>query len=65
MHHLLSEESTHTASMLGSWCTFPDLIPHNEILSVFKDKSKRSGKGKAKETDDVVDIDMDGATALS
>jgi hypothetical protein len=63
MCHSLSEESTRAASVLGSWCTFPDLIPRNKIVSVFKDKSKCSRKGKAKATDDVVDIDMDGVTA--
>jgi hypothetical protein len=63
MHHLLSEESMCAASVLGSWCTFSDLIPRNEIVSVFMDKSKHSGKGKAKEMDDDVDINMDGVTA--
>jgi hypothetical protein len=39
----------------------PDLIPRNEIVSVFKDKSKRPKKGKGKDTGgtDVIDGDTD------
>ena len=65
MRHSLSEESTCAASVLGSWCTFPDLIPRNEIVSVFKDRRKHSGKGKAKEIDGDVNIGRDGVTASS
>jgi hypothetical protein len=47
MRHSLSDESTRAATVLGSWVAlFSDLIPHNDIVTSFKDKSKRSGKGK-------------------
>ena len=63
MHHSLSNESTCAASVLGSWTTFPDLIPHSEIVTIFKEKGKHMGKGKAKEllttTDEIIDIDVD------
>lgn len=54
MRHSLSDESTRAATVLGSWCTFPDLVPCGEIVSIFKDKSSRSGskaaaKGKGKD----------------
>lgn len=55
MRHSLSDESTRAASVLGSWCEIPELIPRTEIVQVFKDKSKRSGKGK--ETT-IIDVDM-------
>ena len=54
MRHSLSDESTRAATVLGSWCTFPDLVPCGEIVSIFKDKSSCSGskaaaKGKGKD----------------
>jgi hypothetical protein len=45
MRHSLSDESTWAAAVLGSWCTFPGAVPHEEIMRVFKEKSK-SDKGK-------------------
>ena len=47
MRHLLSDESTRTATMLSSWCDFPSTVPQEEIISIFHDKSKRP-KGKVK-----------------
>jgi hypothetical protein len=42
MRHSLSDESTRAATVL-----FPSAIPHDEIISTFKDKSKRpKGSGK-------------------
>ena len=54
MQHSLSDELTRAATVLGSWCTFPDLVPCGEIVSKFKDKSLHSGskvatKGKGRE----------------
>lgn len=50
MRHSLSEESTRAATVLGSWVDCPvELIPRKQIISVFKNKAKRSGKGKEKE----------------
>jgi hypothetical protein len=50
MCHSLSDESTRAATVLGSWAaSFPDLIPRSDIVSVFKDKSKHSEKGRYKE----------------
>lgn len=49
MRHSLSDESTRAASVLGSWCQLPGAIPRDEIVQLFKDKSKRSkGKGRRK-----------------
>jgi hypothetical protein len=61
MRHSLSDESTRAATVLGSWCDIPDLIPCNDVVSVFKDKSKRAGKGKAAEltiAKNIIDVDM-------
>lgn len=60
MRHSLSDESTRAATVLGSWCTFTDLVPFGEIASKFKAKSSRSGskaaaKGKDKEIANVED----------
>jgi hypothetical protein len=56
MCHSLSDESTCTATALGSWGDFPDLLPHDDVVATFKDKSKQMGKGKARA--DIVDVDM-------
>ena len=48
MRHSLSDESTRAASVLGSWCTFPGAVPREEIMTTFKEKSKRD-KVKDKE----------------
>ena len=48
MRHFLSDESTWDASVLGSWCTFPGAVPREEIMTTFKEKSKRD-KVKDKE----------------
>ena len=42
LRHNLSDESTRAATILHSWSQIPGLIPHSEIIQVFKDKSKRS-----------------------
>lgn len=54
MRHTLLDKSTRAATVLRSWCTFPDLVPCGEIVSEFKDKSSCSGskaaaKGKGRE----------------
>jgi hypothetical protein len=63
MQHSLSEESTRASTVLGSWvASFPELVPHDDILTLFKNKSKRMGKGKAKPADNdssAIDIDID------
>jgi hypothetical protein len=45
MRHSLSDESTRAATVLGSWCDFPGVIPRDDIMEIFKDKGRR-GKGK-------------------
>jgi len=61
--HALSEESTHAATLLNSWSTFPELILEAEIIQVFKDKSQQLGKRKegssvlVETTDDGMDLD--------
>ena len=72
MRHSLSDKSTRAATGLGSWCTFPDLIPHSELVSIFKEKSTRTGsKAKSRElgkrdknstdagSNDTIDVDID------
>ena len=51
MRHSLSDESTRAATVLSSWCDFPSAIPQEQIISMFRDKSKRP-KGKGKEVAD-------------
>jgi hypothetical protein len=41
MRHSLSDESTRAASVLGVWCDLPGAVPRDEIVAIFKDKSKR------------------------
>jgi hypothetical protein len=33
--------------VLGSWCDFPGAIPREDIMTIFKDKSKQKGKETA------------------
>jgi hypothetical protein len=48
MRHSLTDESTRAATVLSSWCTFPELVPRSEIVSIFKEKSSRMGSKAAK-----------------
>jgi hypothetical protein len=45
MRHSLSDESVRAATVLGSWCSLPGAIPHEEIIASLRDKGKRL-KGK-------------------
>ena len=50
MRHSLLEDSTCAAAVLGSWVDCPvELVPRKHIMSVLKDKAKRSAKGKEKD----------------
>ena len=40
MRHSLSDETTRAASVLGAWCDLPGAIPREDIMEVFKEKSK-------------------------
>ena len=58
MRHSLSDKSTQAATVLGSWCSLLRAIPRNDIVTVFKEKSKQP---KAKQTElktDVTDVDV-------
>jgi hypothetical protein len=33
------------ATVLGSWCSIPDAIPHDKLIAMFRDKAKHL-KGK-------------------
>jgi hypothetical protein len=57
MQHSLSDESTRAATVLGSWCTFPGAVPHEEIMSAFKEKGRRD-KVKEVVLDGTQDIDI-------
>jgi hypothetical protein len=48
MRHHLSDESVRSATVLGSWASLPNLIPTDEIIELFKNKSRRP---KGKESD--------------
>jgi hypothetical protein len=58
MRHSLSDESTRAVAVLGSWCTFPGSVPHEEIMGVFKEKSK-CDKGKEMVSEGAQDTDID------
>ena len=49
MRHSLLDESTRAATILSSWCDFPSAIPHVDIITTYREKSKRP-KGKGKDT---------------
>ena len=53
MRHKLSDESTRAASILGSWCDLPGVIPCDEIMAVFRDKGKWP-----KDNNDISDVVM-------
>jgi hypothetical protein len=46
--------------VLGSWCDFPGIIPRDEIVDIFKNKSKRS-KGKERVSGNIRDGDVEMA----
>ncbi len=57
MRHSLSDESTHAATVLGSWCGCQhNVVPQEEIMTLFKNKSKWSGKGKEKDVEEVITV---------
>ena len=41
MQPSLSNEAAQAASVLGSWCTFPNAVPQDEIVSAFKEKGRQ------------------------
>jgi len=49
MHHSLLDESTWAASVLGAWCDLPGAVPCDNIMAVFKEKSKRPKNNKSVE----------------
>jgi len=59
MHHSLSDESVHAATVLGSWCQFPDAIPWDEIEAAFWGKSKCPKGKEVASTSDMVQVDSD------
>ena len=54
MHHSLSDESTQAASVLGVWCDLPGAVLPDEVMAVFKDKSKRP------KNNNVLEVSLDG-----
>jgi hypothetical protein len=54
------------ATVLSSWCEFPSAIPGSEIISTFKDKSKRpKGSGKiVLESDGDLNLTIDNWTLV-
>ena len=41
LRHNLSDESTRAATVLGGWMNIPGLVPEQEIVALFRAKSKR------------------------
>lgn len=62
--HSLSDESTRAATVLSSWASVPGLIPEDEIVAVFRDKTKRS-KDKGKGGGDNADTTSKAADVIS
>lgn len=58
LQHSLSDESTHAASILGSWLDLDSAIPRNEIIQLFKDKKRRPKKKQKLTNPGVIDISM-------
>jgi hypothetical protein len=50
--HNLSDKSTHAATVVHSWSNIEGLIPEQDIIKLFQDKSKRQ-KGSS----DVITVD--------
>jgi hypothetical protein len=42
MRHSLSDKSARAATILGAWCALPGAVPQDDIVGVFRDKSKRT-----------------------
>ena len=59
MCHSLSYESVHAATVLGSWCQFPDAIPWDKIEAAFKGKSKCPKGKEVASTSDMVQVASD------
>jgi hypothetical protein len=60
MCHSLSDESVRAATVLGSWCPFPDTIPRDEIEASFRDKAKRPKvKESTTSASDVIAVDSE------
>ena len=60
MCHSLSDESVRAATVVGSWCPFPDAIPQDDIEAVFHDKSKcPKGKEPVVTTSDAIPVDSE------
>jgi hypothetical protein len=59
--HSLLDESTRAATVLSSWCDFPQVIPRDDIITAFRDKSKRpkGGQGKEVSNHEVITSDVD------
>jgi len=59
MRHSLADESIRAACVLGSWCEFPGAIPREDIITLFKDKSKRVGKQRVSDGAENMEIDIE------
>ena len=55
--HSLNDESTRAATVLSSWVAIPGLIPEDDLLELFANKSKRTKKTEVPNV--VIDADAD------
>jgi hypothetical protein len=53
MRHSLSDQLIRVVTVLGSWCQLPGLIPRDELVTSFNNKSKRP-RGREDNSDHVV-----------
>ena len=57
MCHNLSDKSVRAATVVGSWAGQPGIIPHEQLVQIFTDKSKRP-KGNVQRTEAQEDTDV-------
>ena len=57
--HALNDESTRAAIVLGSWAKVTGLVPEEEIIEVFRGKTKRSKKGQLDTQSPVMELNSD------
>jgi hypothetical protein len=60
LRHSLSDESARASCVLGTWTELDGAIPRDQIIQLFKDKSRRpKKKQKVAETEDADMIMVD------
>ena len=65
LRHSLSDASVRASTLLGSWASIPALVPETDVVNLIRDLSdrRRAAKGKARENDEVIDVDAEDSEA--